>query len=269
VRSQILIPEAPVTNEPARRTAADERQFEILRDAITLPPDPALVEVYADVNTRHFYGLLPAVPVVWEPRLVEVGALADDAFSLEGMFGHIGDRAIILLNPDLARNREAIRRALAHEMVHVWLYSIGEPSTGHGPAFQMALKRLAGEGAFSGLPATEREREALRDWLDSESSRLDSMSAQAGREGDSLEAEARDLAHELAALGGRRADPDSSSDPSIVSWRHRRDAHQRRVQELRDRSTRHQRDVAAFNAQVERYNLMAAYPHGLDGEPDR
>jgi hypothetical protein len=247
-------------------SAADERQREILEQAIGHASDPALVRVYDEINGRHFGGRLPAIPVAWEPRLAEVGPLAAQAFTLEGMFGHIGDRSIILLHPELARDPGRLRRALSHEMVHAWLHTTGDSSTGHGPAFQNTLRRLSDEGAFDGVVATPQERESLRVWLEGETMRLDTLGAETRRESEALAIEARELEQDLARLNARPRDRIGSADPLAVDWTRRRDAHNRRVEELNRRTERVRSESAEFNAQVERYNLMLSYPDGLDGQ---
>jgi hypothetical protein len=243
---------------------ADRRQREILEDAVDRPPDPALVRMFDDINIRHFDGQLPAIPVAWESRLAEVGPLAARAFTLEGMFGHIGGKAVILLNPSLSRDPDALKRALSHEIVHAWLYSIGDPSTGHGPAFQATLKRLSNEGAFAGIVASARERESLRAWLEAESARLDMMNEQARLESDALSTEAREIEQALAELNARHRNGATVDEAAIAAWTLRRDTHNRRVAALRASGERVRTDAAAFNDQVERYNLMLSYPDGLD-----
>lgn len=254
----------PVTAAP--ETEADRRQAEILKTAIDYAPDPALVRAYDEINTRHFAGRLPSIPVVWEPRLAEVGALAAEAFTLEGMFGHIGDRTVILLNPTIAQDRDALRRALCHEMVHAWLHTIGDTSTTHGPAFQMVLERLANEGAFAGIVASPEEREALRVWIDAESARLEAEKERARMEDDALAIEARAIERTLADMNARQRGGSAVSEASAEAWTLRRDDYNRRVAELRAMAERMHADAAAFNEQVERYNLMLSYPDGLDGD---
>src|SRR5947207_6179565 len=79
--------------EAAPRTGrVAERQHELLKLNIDQPADPDLAAIYAGINAKHFGGALPPTPVRWEPRLSEIGALASGAFTLEGMFGHIGKR---------------------------------------------------------------------------------------------------------------------------------------------------------------------------------
>ena len=251
------------------RSAADRRQAHILKEAIDYAPDPALVRMYDEINARHFDAFLPPIPVVWEPRLADVGQLAAETFTLEGMFGHIGDRAVILLNPAVSRDPAALRRTLSHEMVHAWLYMIGDTSTDHGPAFQVTLKRLAAEGAFPGIVASDGEREGLHAWLTSESARLDGLREEGRRESEALAVEARAIEQALSELNaGSRATPRRSTevDRAVMDWTLRRDAYNRRVIEFRARGERHRADLAAFNAQVERHNLMLSYPDGLERE---
>lgn len=256
--------DSAAASSPSAGTPADRRQREILEQAIDQRPDPALAGIYDEINARHFNGRLPAIPVVWEPRLAEVGTLAAKAFTLEGMFGNLGDKSIILLNPRLSRKPDALRRALSYEMVHAWLHTVGDPSTGHGPAFQATLERLSNEGAFAGIVAGLREREALRTWLESESIRLDAMNDDARRESEALGLEAREIKRSLADMNTRRRDGAAVGEPEVAAWILRRNAYNHRVSELRNRAERARTDAAAFNDQVERYNLMLSYPDGLD-----
>jgi DNA-directed RNA polymerase subunit RPC12/RpoP/predicted SprT family Zn-dependent metalloprotease len=154
-------------------TSPEALQDALLRANLGRPGDPELTALYEDLNSRHFARLLPALPVVWEPRLDEVGAAAGHAFTLKGMFGHVGTRAIILLNPTFKNDRREIERALSHEAAHAYLFATGEDPSGHGPAFQTVLRRLADEGAFQGVPSTRKDRERLRAWIDAEAIRLD------------------------------------------------------------------------------------------------
>jgi hypothetical protein len=262
LRGEPATSSAPAAAAPL--SAADKRQAEILKVAVDYAPDPGLVRAYDEINRRHFGGQLPAMPVVWEPRLAEVGPLASQAFTLEGMFGRVGDRAVILLNPSLARDADAMRRALSHEMVHAWLFTIGDPSTEHGPAFQATLRRLADEGAFPAIVSSPREREHLRAWLESESMRLDMMTGEAQRESEALAIEARGIEEALADLNARRRAGAAVEESAISAWTLRRDAYNRRAGQLRARADRARAEAAAFNAQVERYNLMVSYPDGLD-----
>ena len=156
------------------QSAADARQKEILRENLGRPSDPALARRFAELNAKHFAQALPAMPVIWEPRLAEVGALAGPNVTLLGVFGQSGDRSAILLDPSLKNDAEGLDRALCHEMVHAYLFTtLGDSTTNHGESFQAVLRRLSSEGAFVGIPASAQERADLRAWLDTEKARLD------------------------------------------------------------------------------------------------
>jgi hypothetical protein len=204
------------------------------------------------------------MPVIWEPRLREVGALVNDAFTLEGMFGHLGNTRVILINPALQADPAALNRTLSHEMVHAYLSTIGESSTDHGPAFQSALKRLAGEGAFRAIAADPEERARLRAWIEAESARLEADQRAAVREAAEIDREAAELEAWLAAL--TPADDAGSAEhrTSVDVFNARREAYNRRVGAANLRAERGRADVADFNQQVERYRLMLAYPDGKD-----
>jgi hypothetical protein len=145
------------------------------------------------------------------------------------MFGHVGTRQVILLNPRLKPDAGARTRALCHEMVHAYLFATGDTVTQHGPTFKDVLRRLSSEGAFEGIPASAEERARLRAWLDEESARLE---------------------QEREAIDTLR----SGVTPENTAA-------------FNDRVLRDQRDLAHFNIEVARYNLMIVYPDGLDGAP--
>ena len=249
--------------------AADARQKELLHENLQRPTDPALGKRYAELNARHFGGALASMPVLWEPRLSEVGTLAGRAFTLLGVFGQSGDRSLILLHPSLKDDAAALDRALCHEMIHAYLFSLGDKSTNHGPAFQDVLHRLSNEGAFVSVAASPEERARLRAWLDAESARLDAewkeldaMGAQLQKEhavvAASIEsANARSVA---ASAGGRGGLTEAELDAVKVQ----RDAYNEKaaVQNRRMSDFRIAQD--AFNAEVTRYNLMVTYPDGLE-----
>jgi hypothetical protein len=236
----------------AAKHPADARQEEILRAAIDKPGDPKLGQLYQAINLRHFGGKLPAMPVVWEPRLEEVGTLAARSFTLEGMFGRLGHRTIILLHPRLQADARALERALCHEMVHAFLFAAGDSSTDHGPRFQQVLKRLADEGAFVGVVGSSEEREQLRAWLDAEAARLEREHAELQRLGTEIEQERAQLEHALAGGNGGGTDIDEQ-----------RDAYNQRATDANVRATRYREAAVEFEKQKERYNLMVVYPDGL------
>ena len=167
-----------VRQAPAPINSADALQKSIVKATLGREGDPDLGARYQEINRRHFEGLLPAIPVRWEPRLSEVDARSADGLKLLGTFGKLGERAVILLNPSLQSDQDDLKRALAHEMVHAYLTTtLGDEDVRHGLSYQAVLRRLAAEGAFKGIPSTELEREQLRAWLDQAKPGLDSEAA--------------------------------------------------------------------------------------------
>ncbi len=225
---------------------AEIRQTAILSDNLDQPADAGLASLYAEINTKHFDGALPAMPVRWEPRLAEVGALAGRSFTLEGMFGRVGHRTVILLHPNLMADIDALERALSHEMVHARLFFLGDTTTDHGPAFRAELKRLADEGAFEGIASTDDERAHLRAWLDAETIRIKS-------ERQALEQLGPELARE-------REDAERGGDDVAA----RRNAYNLHAEAANTRTTAFNEALAEYNQQVKRYNLMISYPDGMD-----
>lgn len=134
-----------------RLSPVERLQNDILSQAMDLEGDPELSGLYREINARHFANDLPPIAVRWEPRLADIDRLENDGGQRHGMFGAQGDRAVILLSPSIRSDRDALIRALCHEMVHAYLFRAGEDSAQHGPAFDAVLNRLALEGAF---PAT-------------------------------------------------------------------------------------------------------------------
>lgn len=249
---------------PTALTAADTRQRQLLDANLGKPGDPVLDQFYGQINTQHFHGGLPPIPVRWEPQLVDVGELAERAFRLEGMFGHVGGKAVILLNPALQNDQAALRRALCHEMVHAYLHVAGQPSADHGPAFQTILRRLASEHAFEGIVATDEERRNLRAWLDAEAARLDAEQTAVTQEGGEIERERAELESGLSSLTARMNTPAAPSAAEVSAYNARRERYNWRVTQAQARIERGRADRAHFNQEVERYNLMLVYPDGMD-----
>jgi len=254
--------------EPAL-SPAEALQQELLRKNAGKSGDAALNAMYHEIGARHFSGKLPALQVLWEPRLAEVGPLSGQEFTLQGMFGHDGTSLVILLNPGLQSDRPAIARALCHEIVHAYLYSTGDSTTEHGLAFQTVLQSLAGEGAFQGVAASEQERDALRAWLDAESARLDAERVEMDRVAAETDRERVEVERILADLNGRATaaqtqgsgwPPQSELDAATA----KRDTYNRLATDVNDRVQRDRAALEHFNREVARYNLMLVYPDGLD-----
>ena len=251
---------------------ADARQREILKQNAGRPGDADLVRRFQSINAKHFASALPPVAVRWEPALADVGALTAQAFTLEGMFGNVGKELIILINPSVRSDRRALDRALCHEMVHAHLFATGDKTTNHGPAFKAVLHRLSKEGAFEGIAATDAERANLRAWIDEESARIDFERQQMDEIGRELTREREELdrdlkAHDARAASARAERRAAPSSADVEALEARRRSYNQRVLDTNARLERDRADLAHFNREVARYNLMIAYPDGLDEEP--
>jgi hypothetical protein len=245
----------------------EARQRAILQDAAARPGDPALGRLFQELNTKHFATRLPAIPVTWDPALADVGALAAQAFTLEGMFGVVGGQPMILLHPHLSDDPAGLARALSHEMVHAYLHVLGEDSTTHGARFQTELKRLSTEGAFTGIVADDAERETLKAWIDTEGARLATDADIQRREAVDLERERLELEGAVTAINARVSAGGVPPDRAAVdALKARHGAYNRRAREANARAERHRSDVVALNHQIERYNLMLVYPDGIEHE---
>lgn len=248
---------------PPPRSPADARQQELLQRNIGLAGDPPLGARYQEIASRHFSGALLPIPVRWEPGLAEVGSLTGRAFTLQGMYGHLGSRSVILLNPELQHDAASLDRALCHEMVHAYLHVTGDPTTDHGPAFQMVLQRLAREGVFEGLPSSPEERVALGAWLDAESARLSDERQTLDRLGADLERDGSEIAQAVEDVqrGGRTARAASLVATNVEA---RRQAYNQRALDANARSARLRADLEHFNREARRYHLMLVYPDGIE-----
>jgi hypothetical protein len=209
------------TQPPSRSAIKTEQLF---RANAGLASEPTLANEYDSISARYFGGALPAVRLRWEERLDEVGPLIAEGFRLEG----VTNGRVILLNPSLQDDAPQFRRVLCHEVAHV---ALTDQSDGHGPRFQALLRRLATEGAFEGLVATDQEKTELRASLDRRSEEMD---------------------REMSRLRGDWSEIDGTNAT--------------RVQEYNARVRRLQDEAADFNRRIAQYNLMISYPDGLDEE---
>jgi hypothetical protein len=215
-----LAPAAPATP----RSRSEIKTEQLFRANAGFASEPALADEYDSISARYFDGALPAVRVRWEERLDEIGPLIAEGFRLEG----VTNGRVILLHPALQEDAHQLKRVLCHEVAHV---ALGDRSDGHGPRFQALLKRLATEGAFEGLIATDEEKAALRAALDRRSEEMD---------------------REMSRLRGEWAEVDGKDVARV-------EAYNARVRRLQD-------DAADFNRRIAQYNLMISYPDGLDEE---
>ncbi len=268
----------PVATSP---TEAREREI-IVQDAGKLG-DPQLNRDHQGVNERYFGNRLSRIPVIWEPRLKEVGPLIGASFELKGLWS--AEPRLILLNPAISRNPAETRRVLCHEMVHEYLFNLGDTKTRHGAAFQSELRRLQVEGAFQAIRASEDEKTSLRSWLKAESTRLEGESAGLQRENseldrmrDEIDREKGNVERENDELNQRISSANEQgygwpSDGEIEAFKDKSRVIDQRVADFNanvadfDASVeRHNADSKRFNHNASRYNLMMAYPDGLDEE---
>ena len=257
-----------VTNAAAT-ASADALQQQLLRENLDRPADTALANRFAEINRKHFFNSLPAIPVVWEPRLADVGTLAGRTFTLLGMFGQSGDRSIILLHPDLRKDATGLDRALCHEMIHAYLFSIGDTSTEHGPAFRNVLHRLLNEGAFVSIEASPEERATLRTWLETESARLEAERKSLDDLAEALEEERTAVEKAVESLNAQASAANAAgrggpSPEDVTAVNAQRDRYNNRAASLNRRALEFRLAQDEYNAKAARYNLMATYPDGLD-----
>ena len=267
--TQVAAATTPPETKPPNALEAKQREI-IAQDAGMLG-DLELSKEYLEINAQHFGNGLPRIPVIWEPKLGELGPLIAEGFTEEGLTAQYNNRLFILLNPALRLNRREVRRALCHEMVHLYLITIGDTKTNHGPAFQTVLRRLSEERAFEGKWASESEKVSLRSWLEGESARLNREKSELERIRDDLDREGGDLDREMHELNQRISSANQQgygwpSDDEVESVRSRRDLFNEHAVEFNARVEQYDGDQARFNRRVNSYNLTMSYPDGLDEE---
>ena len=237
---------------------------ELLRLNANLASDPALASEYQTVNAQYFEHRLPEVRIRWEPRLEEIGPLIAEGFRLEGAT----DGHVILLNPAIQDDDRQFRRALCHEIVHV---AVRGERDAHGPEFQRWLRQLSADGAFTGMIATEEEKQDLRRTVDTRTGKLEQAmtslrhaSVELNADEARLQRDVEDLNARTAAANQRQAGWPSESERESLDVR-RRDL-QARAADFNLRVQQHNGSVAELNRLSEQYNLMVSYPDGLDRE---
>jgi len=263
--------EAGPAPSPIARTPAEVREDEIVAQDAVRSGDPALNAEYQEINERHFGNELPSMPVLWEARLTEVGPLMAENFRLDGLAALRDGTQLILINPVVRGDPGQLRRTLCHEMVHQYLFTKGDTTTKHGPAFQRILQRLLEEGAFVGKWASDREKASLKAWLDRESTRLngekselDRMRAIIERDREELDGQVNDLNQRISSAN--REGSGWPSEDEVESVKSKREIFNRVLDNYRNRVETYRADAMRFNGQANRYNLMISYPDGLDEE---
>lgn len=287
-------PSNPQGNDQAPRAAselavpfpagpAEVKEWEIIKQDATKPGDPELGKDYEEINDRHFGDKLPAIPVLWEPRLAEIGPLKAEGYTQKGLWADLGNKAFILLNPVFRQDAAETRRVLCHEVVHEYLHIMGHKQTNHGPDFQAVLRRLSEAGAFEGIPASDEEKASLKSWINAESVRLEEESAwikaeryELAQADAAIECEATVLNREVLELDQRISMANEQgygwpSNNEIESSKAQRRAHNQRIMNLQERMThfnaRLDSNHAAairLNQAMNRYNFMMVYPDGLE-----
>jgi hypothetical protein len=296
-RTRQLPTSSPSASPPTQQTGesngsestnpAKAREHEIIEQDAGKLGDLELGSNYQEINEQYYGGRLPKIPVLWEPRLEEVGPLQAEGLVVHGLWARSADNVFILVNPEARANPSELKRVLCHEIVHEYLFMQGDSNTNHGPAFKNELHRLAEAGAFEGIAASEEEKANLKSWIDWESTRLAGESAAIRAEGieldqtrETIESEKNSSDRELRDLNQRIAIANSQgsgwpSADEMESFKARgRLLNQRvadlnqRVASLQVRVANYNGDIARFNLSVNRYNLMMAYPDGLDEESE-
>ncbi|HEX4347941.1 MAG TPA: SprT-like domain-containing protein [Vicinamibacterales bacterium] len=262
---QIVPPAPEVDSQPDEPVARLEH--EIFKADAGRTPDPDLQRQYTEINEKFFQSALPQVPVLWEPRLREVGPLIDPDSVFEGLT----DGHAILLSASLHGNDDKTRAVLCHEMVHVSFFAAGLSAEQHGQDFQDRLRALLDRGAFKGISAGDDEKRDLRASLGRESVRLDHEFAAITADARHIDQESQQQNEVVANLNARmKAANERGSDPpsgaELEQAKSRTGALQRRVSFFNERVTTANSDAKRFNDEASRYNLMMAYPDGLDEE---
>jgi len=110
-----------------------------------------LQQLYAELNTAWFDGILPPCEIGWSRRLTRTAGNIDvrrrvihlsvpllvDAFKSDNLFAPQYEICgIVCDSPEVA-----LREILKHEMIHLWLFVQGLPS-GHSAAFRAKARAL-------------------------------------------------------------------------------------------------------------------------------
>ena len=238
--------------------SAEQAMLDASRDKAA---DPQLDLVFDQLNILHFSGQLPDVKVMWAEDL--------DSFDIGDYRLHgLTDGRIILIEPALMTDDAEVRRTLCHEMVHVRLITAGHGSTAHDAPFQSELRRVFDDGCFHAIRASVEERASLKEWLESERTKLDAARAQVEAQSSAIERDTDRVERAFAELNDRIRDANAAgfgwpSSDEAASADRQRAALNDRILAYNAAVATNERDQARFNEAVQRYNLMLAYPDGL------
>lgn len=275
--SHIRVPKAQIQPIPTNPVEGREQEI-VLQDTGRLG-DAELDAEYGEIDARYFGNKLPFIPVIWEPRLKEV-VLGDKELGLASYHPEL-----ILLNPRIRTKKGKLRTVLCHEMVHIYLYTIGDMKAHHGPAFQTEWHKLWKAGAFQGIPATETERLRLKAWLKVERHRLKLALVELEQRRTDLDAASVKIEGQKALIdnerhvlndrtyrageqgNGRPTDSEIEAfDARVSAFNQRVETFKASVASLKAEVADHKANLKRFNSQVRRYNLIVAYRDGLGEE---
>ncbi len=109
--------------------------------------------LFKELNLKYFNNKVPEVPVTWK-KLTKVYGQAS-ATTLITAFGHVKEINLvgIFISNQFRFTPEMLKRILAHEMIHIYLFS-GDIKTryelnaqaGHGTPFKAEIMRIKGLG---------------------------------------------------------------------------------------------------------------------------
>lgn len=129
--------------------------------------DDELRRAWRELNGRFFDGRLPAIDVVWSPRLTASAGLFVSRGGPRAAEPGPGRRVIRLSLPLLRGPAGAgapeIYGTLAHEMIHQWQFDILKRRPNHGPDFRRKMEAMNREGL--GITVHHDLAEAVRAWL--------------------------------------------------------------------------------------------------------
>ncbi|MFI5360542.1 MAG: SprT-like domain-containing protein [Elusimicrobiota bacterium] len=257
LNSMLNIPTPPRIGD--RCEGRDGKFFEF---NLARPADEDLQAEYRAINKDHFSNGLPDIPVHWDDNAFDSAKASAENLRLQGEHLHCGAKAVIILNPALRDDAKARARTLSHEMVHEYLFARGDATTKHGPPFQATLRRLYDEGAFEAIRATDAERADLRARLDAEKAELEGLER-------SMELSRRTIAAsegDFNALNDRirTANALGQGWPSDGETRSTQSKLRAEISDYNSLVKDYNGKIKEFNQDVGRYNLMLAYPDGLD-----
>ncbi len=111
---------------------------------VRLPSESDLQLLFAQLNSVHFAGEIPAYRITYNPRMTSVA-------------GRITYRPplIELSVPLLGSHPGTLPQTLLHEMVHAWLHARRLPS-GHGRHFKRKMRDVGLSSIYHSLPVPRR-----------------------------------------------------------------------------------------------------------------